>query len=114
MNIFEKLTNQFKETLDSAAALALHSQNQEIDVAHIFWALLTNTQSILNQALNKLNIDKAPIELEARSAVDKLPKSSSVAKENLSIGKSLGDALAKAQGEATTTSSGRCSSNMRR
>lgn len=101
MNIFEKLTNQFKETLDSAAALALHSQNQEIDVAHIFWALLTNTQSILNQALNKLNIDKAAIELEARSVVDKLPKSSSVAKENLSIGKSLGDALAKAQGEAT-------------
>ena len=101
MNIFEKLTNQLKETLDSAAALALHSQNQEIDVAHIFWALLTNTQSILNQALNKLNIDKAPIELEARSVVDKLPKSSSVSKENLSIAKSLSDALAQAQGQAT-------------
>ena len=101
MNIFEKLTNQLKETLDSAAALALHSQNQEINMAHMFWALLTNTQSVLNQALNKLNIDKAPIELEARSVADKLPKSSSVAKENLSISKNLSDALAKAQGEAT-------------
>lgn len=101
MNIFEKLTNQLKENLDSAAALALHSQNQEIDVAHMFWAMLTNTQSILNQALNKLNIDKAPIELEARSVVDKLPKSSSVSKENLSISKGLSDALAQAQGEAT-------------
>ena len=85
MNIFEKLTNQLKETLDSAAALALHSQNQEINMAHMFWALLTNTQSVLNQALNKLNIDKAPIELEARSVADKLPKSSSVTKENLRI-----------------------------
>ena len=101
MNIFEKLTNQLKENLDSAAALALHSQNQEIDVAHMFWAMFTNTQSILNQALNKLNIDKAPIELEARSVVDKLPKSSSVSKENLSISKGLSDALAQAQGEAT-------------
>lgn len=101
MNIFEKLTNQLKETLDSAAALALHNQNQEINMAHMFWALLTNTQSVLNQALNKLNINKAPIELEARSVADKLPKSSSVAKENLSISKNLSDALAKAQGEAT-------------
>ena len=35
MNIFEKLTNQMKETLDSAASLALPSQNQEISPAHV-------------------------------------------------------------------------------
>ena len=69
MNLFEKLTNQMKEALDSAASLALHSQNQEITPAHIYWALLSNYQSVLNQALNKMNIQKEAIELQARSEV---------------------------------------------
>ncbi len=101
MNIFEKLTNQMKETLDSAASLALHSQNQEITPAHVYWAFLANHQSILNQALNKMNIAKEAIELQARSEVDKLPKSSSVTKENLSLSKECSAALHLAQGEAT-------------
>lgn len=100
MNLFEKLTNQMKETLDSAASLALHSSNQEISLAHIYWALLSNHQSVLNQALNKMNIDKTALELQARSEVDKLPKSSQVQKENLSISKELSSALNLAQGEA--------------
>ncbi|MDD7566782.1 MAG: AAA family ATPase, partial [Helicobacter sp.] len=101
MNIFEKLTNQLKQTLDSAAALALHSKNQEITSAHIFWALLADSQSLLNQALHKLGVDKNPIELEARSVVDKLPKSSVVSKESLGISRLLSDALNLALGEAT-------------
>lgn len=101
MNIFEKLTNQMKESLDSAASLALHSQNQEIAPAHIYWAFLTNHQSLLNQALNKMNIQKEAIELQARSEVDKLPKSSSVSKDNLSLSKELSNAIHLAQGEAT-------------
>ncbi len=95
---FDKMTNQFKETLDSAASLALHSQNQEITTAHMLWAMLTNSQSILNQALNKMNAQKSAIELEAKSAVENLPKSSNVNKENLSIAKDLSKALEKAQG----------------
>ena len=101
MNIFEKLTNQMKETLDSAASLALHSKNQEITPAHMYWAFLTNHQSVLNQAFHKMNIQKEAIELQARSEVDKLPKSSNVAKENLSLSKELSSALTLAQGEAT-------------
>ncbi|MCX2717592.1 AAA family ATPase [Helicobacter sp. MIT 21-1697] len=101
MNLFEKLTNQMKETLDSAASLALHSSNQEISPAHLYWALLSNHQSVLHQALNKMNVDKAALELQARSEVDKLPKSSQVQKENLSISKDLSNALNFAQGEAT-------------
>ncbi len=80
--------------------LALHSSNQEISLAHIYWALLSNHQSVLNQALNKMNIDKTALELQARSEVDKLPKSSQVQKENLSISKELSSALNLAQGEA--------------
>lgn len=101
MNLFDKLTNQLKESIDSAASLALHSQNQEIAPSHLYWALLSNHQSVLNQALNKLNIDKAAITLQAQSQVNTLPKSSQVSKESLSISKELSNALNLAQGEAT-------------
>lgn len=95
---FDKMTNHFKETLDSAASLALHSQNQEITTAHMLWAMLTNSQSVLNQALNKMNAQKSAIELEAKSVVENLPKSSNVNKESLSLAKDLLQALQKAQG----------------
>ena len=101
MNLFDKLTNQLKEAIDSAASLALHSQNQEIAPSHLYWALLSNHQSVLNQALNKLKIDKAAITLQAQSQVNTLPKSSQVSKESLSISKELSNALNLAQGEAT-------------
>ena len=65
--LFEKFTNQLSETIDSSLALALHNKNQEVEVIHVLWALLTNTNSVLNQLLNKMNIDKVSLELEAKS-----------------------------------------------
>ena len=54
-NIFEKLTNQLSQTLDSSVSLALHNKNSEVENIHILWAILTNTNSILNQVLyNKI------------------------------------------------------------
>lgn len=99
--MFEKLTNQSKEALDSAASLALHTQNQEITSAHLLWAMLTDTQSILNQALSAMNADTAAITLEAKSAVENLPKSSQVSKESLRLSQELANALHNAQGYAT-------------
>ena len=80
MNLLEKLTNTMQETLEQGASLALHNQNQEIEPIHLFWAMLTNTNSLLNQALNRLNIDKTALELEAKSLANNLPKSSSLSK----------------------------------
>lgn len=96
MNVLEKITHNLRESLDQAASLSLHSQNQEIGIAHILWALLTDSQSILNVALSQLNIDKAPIELEARSVVDKIPKSSGTNKDNIRLDKAFLDTLAAA------------------
>ncbi len=98
MSILEKLTNQMRETIDSALSLALHNKNQEIAPLHIIWALLTNTNSILSQALNKMNVDKAALDLDLKSAVSKLPSSSSVTKENIKISTQLLRALEKAEG----------------
>ncbi|RBQ30631.1 ATP-dependent chaperone ClpB [Arcobacter sp. FW59] len=98
-NIFEKMTNQLAETIDSSVALALHNKNQEVQVVHILWALLTNTNSVLNQLLNKMNVNKAAIELEAKSYASKLPSVSSVTKENIKLSRELYESFQKAQGQ---------------
>jgi ATP-dependent Clp protease ATP-binding subunit ClpB len=97
-NIFEKLTNQMAESIESALSLALHNKNNEVEIAHILWGLLTNTSSVLNQLLNKMNIDKAAIELEAKSVANRLPKSSSVTKENIKISRNVVESLQSAEG----------------
>ena len=97
-NIFEKMTNQLHETIDSSVALALHNKNQEVDVIHLLWALLTNTNSVLNQLLNKMNVNKVAIELEAKSYAAKLPSVSSVTKENIKLSRNLLASLQKAEG----------------
>ncbi|QKF82756.1 ATP-dependent Clp protease ATP-binding subunit [Halarcobacter ebronensis] len=96
--LFEKLTNQLAETIDSSVALALHNKNQEVEVIHLLWALLTNTNSVLNQLLNKMNKDKAAIELEAKSYASKLPAVSNLTKENIKLSRNFVESLQKAEG----------------
>jgi len=96
--IFEKLTNQMSETIESGLSLALHNKNQEVEIVHILWGLLTNTSSVLNQLLNKLNIDKVALELEVKSVANKLTSVSSVSKENIKIGRNVVNSLENGQG----------------
>jgi len=98
MSIFEKLTNNMQESIESAVSLALHNKNPEVEPIHIIWGLLSNHESLLNQTLNKLNIDKMAIELEAKSYADKLPKVSNITKESIKVSKSLSNSLQNAQG----------------
>ena len=97
-NIFEKLTHQFTQNLDSAVSLCLHNKNQEVEIVHMLWALLTNTNSVLNQLLNKMNIDKSAIELEAKSYASKLSSVSNVTKENIKLSRSFVQSIEKASG----------------
>lgn len=102
MNIIEKLTNQFRETLDSAVALSLNNKNQEVDVAHLIFALINNSNSILNAALDSMNVPKDALALEIKSLLDSYPKSSNVSKENITISKNFLDSLNEAYGYATS------------
>jgi ATP-dependent Clp protease ATP-binding subunit ClpB len=99
--IFEKLTHQMTQTIESALSLGLHNQNNEVEPIHVLWALLTNSGSVLNQALTKMNVDKSAIELDVKSAADKLPKSSGITKENMRISRNLVQALERGIGEMT-------------
>lgn len=98
-NIFEQMTNQLRETIDSSVALALHNKNQEVQIVHLLWAMLTNTNSVLNQLLNKMSVNKAAIELEAKSNASKLPSVSSVTKESIKLSRELYESFQKAQGQ---------------
>ncbi len=100
-NIFEKLTHQMTEAIESALSLALHNQNSEVEPIHFLWSLLTNSNSVLNQTLNKMNIDKTAIELDVKSAAGKLSKSSSVSKENLKLSRNFVQSLEQGVGEMT-------------
>ncbi len=99
--IFEKLTHQRTVAVESALSLALHNKIMDVEPVHFFWALLTNSNSVLNQAFNKMNVDKTAIELDVKSIADKLPKSSSVSKENIRISRNLVQALERGVGEMT-------------
>ncbi|CAI6159948.1 MAG: Chaperone protein ClpB [uncultured Sulfurimonas sp.] len=97
-NIFEKLTHNLTQAIESAISLALHNKNQEVQSEHFLWALLTNSDSILNQILRKMNVDKVAMELDVKSLTEKLPKSSSVTKESIRLSKGFVDTLEKGAG----------------
>ncbi len=97
--IFEKLTHQMTQAIESAVSLALHSKNSEVEPLHVVWALVTNSNSILNQVFNKMNIDKSAIELEIKSEIGKLPTSSNVTKESIKISKNMVESLHVAEGK---------------
>ena len=101
MNILEKLTHQMSASIESGLSLALHNKNQEVEPLHVLWALIVNTNSLLNQALNKMDIDKNVIELELKSATQKLASASTVTKETIRLSQSLLKTLQEAEGTMT-------------
>lgn len=101
MSILEKLTHQMSASIESGVSLALHNKNQEVDPIHIVWALLTNTGSLLHQALNKMNVDKSALELEVKSQAGKLPSVSTVTKETIRLSQKLVATLQQAEGTMT-------------
>jgi len=100
-NIFEKLTNNMTEAIESAISLALHNKNQEVEPVHFLWALLTNSNSILNQMFNKMNINKIAMELDVKSLSEKLAKSSHITKDSIRLSKYFVQSLENGAGLMT-------------
>ncbi len=100
-NIFEKLTHNMTEAIESALSLALHNKNQEVTPIHFLWAQLTNSDSVLNQMFNKMGVDKVAMELDIKSMAEKLPKSSSVTKENIKLSQDFVRSLENGMGLMT-------------
>jgi len=98
-NIFEKLTHQMTEMIESSISLALHNKNSEVEPIHFLWAMLANSNSSLNQALMKMGVEKTAIELDVKSMASKLPSASSVTKESIRLSRNFVHALERSSAE---------------
>ena len=96
-DITENLTAQMQETLEKGVSLAIFSKNPQVVPLHVFWALLADSNSILNQVFNKMNISKDAVELEIKSKISSLPGSSNVTKDNVSVSRELINSLENAK-----------------
>ena len=100
-NIFEILTDQLTQTVESSLSLALHSKNSEVKPLHMLWAMSTDTSSILNQILNKFGVSNEALNLEIKSRISTLPTSSNVNRDNIKISLDLINSLDNAKGLMT-------------
>ena len=96
--IYEILTDKMRSSIDSAVSLAIHSKNIEVTSLHIFWGLVTDTSSVVNQIFNKFGINKTAVELEIKSKIANLPTSSNVSKENIKISQGVINSLENSKG----------------
>jgi ATP-dependent Clp protease ATP-binding subunit ClpB len=87
------------EMIESSISLALHNKNSEVEGIHFLWALLANSNSPLNQALIKMNVDKTAIELDVKSAAKNLTTASHVTKENIGLSRNFVQALQRGSAE---------------
>lgn len=100
-NIFEILTDQLTQTVESSLSLALHSKNSEVKPLHMLWAMSTDKSSILNQILNKFGVSNEALNLEIKSRISNLPTSSNVNRDNIKISLDLINSLDNAKGLMT-------------
>ncbi|MDO5045923.1 ATP-dependent Clp protease ATP-binding subunit [Campylobacter sp.] len=96
-NIGESLTAQMQEALENGISLAIHAKNSQVMPLHVFWGLVTDSASILNQVFNQMTISKNAVDLEVRSKILSLATSSNVSKENIQISRELLNSLESAK-----------------
>ncbi len=76
-----KMTQKSLEAMQLAQTLAVENSNQQIEQAHILSALITQDGGVCSQLLIKMGIDIGSIGLEAKKAVEALPKIGGSARE---------------------------------
>ncbi|WP_261517489.1 ATP-dependent Clp protease ATP-binding subunit [Campylobacter lanienae] len=96
-NIFNELTSMSQDLIDSAISLAIGNKNPQVVPLHMLWALSADSNSLLNQILNKANVSKEALILDIKSNADKLPQSSNVSKNNIQISNELIDSFERAK-----------------
>ncbi|QCD52554.1 ATP-dependent Clp protease ATP-binding subunit [Campylobacter sp. RM16192] len=96
-NIGESLTVQMQEALENGISLAIHAKNPQVVPLHVFWGLVTDSASILNQVFNQMSISKNAVDLEVKSKISSLATSSNVSKENVQISRELLNSLESAK-----------------
>lgn len=69
-----KLTHKSQEALRNSQELAITRGQQQVDVFHLLYALISQESSIVPTVLGKLNVDLAGLKAGALEAIEKYPK----------------------------------------
>ncbi len=96
-NIFEELTDQTRSLVENSLSLAIGNKNPEALSLHMLWALVADSNSILNQIFNKTNVNKDAVLLDIKSRASKLLTSSNVSRENIKVSSELVNSLENAK-----------------
>lgn len=96
-NIFDELTSMSQDLIDSAISLAIGNKNPQVMPLHLLWVLSADSNSILNQILNRANVSKEALVLDIKSSANNLPQSSNVSKNNIKISNELVDSFERAR-----------------
>jgi ATP-dependent Clp protease ATP-binding subunit ClpB len=99
MNI-EKLTTRAQAALQNAQNLAYQNSNQELDTPHLFLALATETDGLVQPLLQKLGVTPAALVNDLQREIASRPKVSGISSSDLFPSQSLKKTLDSAEAEA--------------
>src|SRR4051812_12589442 len=97
-----RLTEKSQEALREAQRLASRLGHRQLDVEHLFLALLDQERGLATSILNKADAPVEAIKLRAQRELEKFPRSGSGAEadENIHVTTRLNRLLAQAEEEA--------------
>ncbi len=81
---FDKLTIKAQEAIKNAHSLSSENNNQQIMPEHIFYAMLSDDESVVVNILKKIGININELKSDIRNLIDKLPKITRVSEIYLS------------------------------
>ncbi len=96
----EKFTHNTQEALREAHSLATEKSNQQIEVEHLMFALLTQVDGIIVPILEKLGVKITVIKNLIEGEIERLPKQSGIDTSSFYISPRLNNVLEKAKLEA--------------
>ena len=98
MNI-NKFTTKSQEALRNAQEIALSRGNPQLDIAHLLYALLAQTDSIVPVIFGKLEIDAEKIKGRILDEIDHFPRAETGALGQLYLSSGLAQVFSGAEKE---------------
>lgn len=95
----EKFTQKTQEAISIAQEMAIRNENQQIDVEHLHYALITQEEGLIPKLLNVLGINLELYIKDLEKELDKIPKISG-GNASLYFTQRISKVLVKAQDEA--------------
>src|SRR5437764_759403 len=95
-----KFTEKSLEALSAAQRLAAKFQNQQVDVEHLLLALLDQERGLAGSVLTKAEVPVDALKIKLQRELEKLPRVSGSAADNIGITSRLNRVIGQAEDEA--------------